>query len=73
MTMLHRLYFPTADFDPKAYTIDKMPIVCCANSGEIISEEAIFHAERIKSCEHIASSSAYLYNPYHKLMREHMV
>ncbi|PYF84069.1 hypothetical protein DFP75_10191 [Marinomonas alcarazii] len=73
MTMLHELYFPSADFDPKAYGIEKMSIIWAANSGEIARKTVNAEEEFSKSRQYVESSSKHLRSLCLKLMREHMV
>lgn len=73
MTMLHGLYFPSADFDPKAYDIKEMPIIWAAISGEIARGAVDTKEMYLKSRQHVESSSKYLRSLCHKLMRENMV
>ncbi len=73
MDMLHGLYFPKANFKRESYTIDKMPIIWSATTGELARKSVDSEKVYLESREHINVSSEHLRAVCHELMRKYMV
>lgn len=73
MEMLHGLYFQRIEFNSEDFTIDKMPLIWAANSGELARKSVKAEELYEKSRAHIKNSSENLSGLCKELMRKHMI